>query len=47
MSILKRGYTITYVNDKVIKNAQEVNINDLVKINYYDGYIEAKVEKKG
>lgn len=47
MSILKRGYTITYVNDKVIKSAQEVNINDLVKINYYDGYIEAKVEKKG
>ena len=47
MSILKRGYTITYVNDKVIKSTQEVNINDLVKINYYDGYIEAKVEKKG
>lgn len=47
MSILKRGYTITYVNDKVIKSAQEVNINDLVKVNYYDGYIEAKVEKKG
>ena len=47
MSILKRGYTITYVNDKVIKSVQEININDLIKINYHDGYIEAKVEKKG
>ena len=45
MSILKRGYTITYLNDKVIKTIKDVNINDLVKINYFDGYIEAKVER--
>ena len=47
MSILKRGYTITYKDDKMIKSIKDVNINDSIKINYHDGYIEAKIEKKG
>ena len=47
MSILKRGYTITYKDDKVIKSIKDININDIIKINYHDGYIEAKIEKKG
>lgn len=47
MSILKRGYTITYKDDKVIKSIKDLKINDLIKINYHDGYIEAKIEKKG
>lgn len=47
MSVLKRGYTITYKNEKVIKSVEDLKINDLIKINYFDGYIEAKIEKKG
>ena len=47
ISILKRGYTITYKNDKVIKDIKELSKNDLVKIKFSDGFIEAKVERIG
>ena len=47
MTILKRGYTVTYKDDKVIKSIKEIKIDDLIKINYHDGYIETKIEKKG
>ena len=47
MTILKRGYTVTYKDDKVIKSIKEIKIDDLIKINYHDGYVEAKIEKKG
>ena len=47
VSILKRGYTITYKNDKVIKNIKELNKNDLIKIKFHEGFIEAKVERIG
>ena len=47
MSILKRGYTITYKDNKMIKSIKDINVNDLIKIDYHDGYIEAKIEKKG
>ena len=45
MSVLKRGYAITYKNDLVIKNIKDLKVNDLVKIKYHDGNIEAKIER--
>ena len=45
MSVLKRGYAIIYKNDLVIKNIKDLKVNDLVKIKYHDGNIEAKIER--
>lgn len=45
ISILKRGYTITYKNDSIIKNIKELKVNDLIKIKFSEGFIEAKIER--
>ena len=43
LSILKRGYTVTYKDNKVIKNINDISKNDIVNIRINDGYIDAKV----
>lgn len=43
LSVLKRGYTITYKEDKIIKNIKNVKANDLIKIKLTDGFIKAKI----
>lgn len=40
---LKRGYTITKVNDKVISSAQDINKDDEIEVVFDDGSINAKV----
>lgn len=47
MSILKRGYAITYKDDKVIKNVNDLKLNDKIKITYQNGNIDAIVERIG
>ncbi|MEW6103557.1 MAG: exodeoxyribonuclease VII large subunit [bacterium] len=44
-AILKRGYSITYKDGKVIKNAQDVAENDRINIRLYKGGIDANVIK--
>ena len=43
LSILKRGYTVTYKDNKIIKNINDISKNDIVNIRINDGYIDAKV----
>ena len=43
LSILKRGYTVTYKDNKIIKNIDDISKNDIVNIRINDGYIDAKV----
>lgn len=43
LSILKRGYTVTYKNDKIIKNIGDISKDDIVNVKLSDGYIDAKV----
>lgn len=45
-NILKRGYSITYLNGKVLKNSQEVPVGAKIQIHLYKGKISANVTNK-
>ncbi|MBP3765988.1 MAG: exodeoxyribonuclease VII large subunit [Bacilli bacterium] len=47
ISMLKKGYSLTYINDKVISSISDVKENDEINVRLSDGYINAKVEKVG
>ncbi len=44
LSILKRGYAITYKNKKIIKSIKEVSKNDILTLNFNDGKINVEVK---
>ena len=46
LSILKRGYTLTYIDNKIVKSVDNINIDTKLKIKFYDGIITTKVEGK-
>lgn len=46
MSVLKRGYTLTYIDDHMVKNAEKLSVGDQVKIKFYDGTILSTVTGK-
>ena len=43
VNVLKRGYSITMLNGKVLKNSSEAEKNDTLKTILYDGTITSKV----
>ena len=43
LSVLKRGYTITYKEDKIIKTIKDLKVNDKLKIKLSDGYVDTKI----
>ena len=45
MAILERGYSIVMKEDMVIKNSEEVGIDNNINILFYKGEIEAKVKR--
>ena len=45
LSVLCKGYSVTYKDDKVIKDASKLKKNDSVTIRLYNGLFEAKVEE--
>lgn len=47
LNTLKRGYTLTYKDDKVISSVKNLKVNDLVSIKFNDGTITGKIEKIG
>jgi exodeoxyribonuclease VII large subunit len=44
-NILKRGYSLTMLNGKIVKSVQQVNKGDLLETRLSDGKLESKVEK--
>ncbi|MFN2395014.1 MAG: exodeoxyribonuclease VII large subunit [Bacteroidales bacterium] len=44
-NILKRGYSITRVGDKVIRDASELKKGDIIKTRFYKGEITSEVKK--
>ena len=44
-NILKRGYSITLIDGKAIKDVEEVKSGDLLETKLYKGVIQSKVEK--
>ncbi|MDD3187012.1 MAG: exodeoxyribonuclease VII large subunit [Bacilli bacterium] len=43
LSILKRGYTLTYINETIITDIKKININDQIKTKFNNGYIVSQV----
>lgn len=43
LSVLKRGYTLTYQNDKIIKTVKNINLEDKLVIKLIDGNINVNV----
>ena len=43
LSVLKRGYSVTYKDNKIIKDIKNININDEVSIKLENGIIKSKV----
>ena len=44
-NILKRGYSITRKDGKIIKNADELKANEVVELEFYNGRATAEIEK--
>lgn len=45
LGVLKRGYTLTYKNDKLVKNVDDVKVNDVIDIKFSNGNIKAVVNE--
>lgn len=46
LNVLKRGYAVSYLQDKIVNSVQQININDELKIRYSDGEVFATVKEK-
>ena len=44
INILKKGYSITYLNDKAVKNSTELKKGDKITTQLFDGKIDSTVE---
>jgi exodeoxyribonuclease VII large subunit len=42
-NILKRGYSITCFNNKVVKDSDLLNVNDEIITTFYKGKIKSRV----
>ncbi|RUL56927.1 exodeoxyribonuclease VII large subunit [Lysinibacillus antri] len=45
LAIMTRGYSVSYKEDKVIRSASQLKIEDTISIHYHDGEAEAKITK--
>ena len=43
LGVLKRGYSLTYVDNKVLKNIKDVKVNDNLTIKLHDGEINTTI----
>ena len=47
LNILKRGYTLTYSDEKIIKSIKDIKKDSIIKTSFNDGYIISKVTEIG
>ena len=45
-NVLKRGYTLTFKQGKIIKSVKDMNIDEIIETRFADGKIESKIIKK-
>lgn len=43
LSIMKKGYTLTYQNNQLLASVSQININQNLTIRFYDGTVEAQI----
>lgn len=46
LEVLKRGYSVIYKNDVMIKNINSLSVNDYISVRLSDGIIDAEIKKK-
>lgn len=44
LSIMTKGFTVTFKDDKMLKSVQDINKNDDINIKFKDGIVKAKVQ---
>jgi len=47
LKVVERGYSLVTKNNQLIKSSRQVETQDLLKIQFAEGQIEVRVEKKG
>lgn len=47
LSVLKRGYTLTYKNDKVVRNIKDLKVDDIITIKFKEGIVKANIKEIG
>jgi exodeoxyribonuclease VII large subunit len=45
-NVLKRGYTLTFKEGKIIKSAKQLTLNEEVEIKFSDGKVKSRIIKK-
>ncbi|MEZ0535754.1 exodeoxyribonuclease VII large subunit [Caldicellulosiruptoraceae bacterium PP1] len=43
LNILRRGYTVTKKDDKIVTDIEKININDIITVMYYNGNATTKI----
>lgn len=46
LEVLKRGYTVSYIDGKVIRDIKDVEIEDIICVKVYNGEMTARVESR-
>lgn len=46
LNLMKKGYSITYKDNKVVSSVKQIDINEEIDVRFQDGKIKAKVLKK-
>ena len=47
LSVLKRGYTLTYKNDKIVRNIKDLKVDDIITIKFKEGTVKANIKEIG
>jgi exodeoxyribonuclease VII large subunit len=45
VNVLKRGYTITFSDGKLVKQARQLNVNDEIETQFAEGKVKSKITK--
>ena len=43
MNVIKRGYSLTYINNNVVSSVKKLKKNDTINIKLSDGIIDATI----
>ena len=46
LNILKRGFSLTYSDNKLLRSVTEISVGQDIDIRYYDGIIKTKVKER-
>ena len=45
-NVLQRGYTITTLNEKILKKSDQVKTDDIIETQFSDGAVKSRVVEK-